>query len=193
MINLKVVNNLAEALELYEQLGEKLEPEMAKAMNRAARGVRTDEVKIVSQRGINRSELKDWAFMNARPGDMLSEAVMKGPRLGLEEFAPNPSSFMGGVTQGGVTVNLLGNSHRFASAFMGLKNSDPVRVLEREKGANSKSKNKEKRYRLRHLKTVSVVQVADDEEIVDVVVLNAQERFLKQFDHLVSRLVEEYS
>ena len=193
MMQLKVFSNLAEALELYEQLGDKLEPEMAKAMNRAAHGVRTDQVKLISQRGIGREELKDWQFLNARPGNMVAEAIMKGPRLGLEAFAPNPASFMGGVTQGGVTVNLMGEAHRFAHAFMGLKTSSPVRVLEREKGANPRSKNKEKRYRLRHLETVSVVQVADDEEIVDVVVLNAQERFLKQFDHLISRLVEEYS
>ncbi len=46
MINLKVFSNLAEALELYGQLGDKLEPDMAKAMNRAGHGVRTDEVKL---------------------------------------------------------------------------------------------------------------------------------------------------
>ncbi len=185
-------SNLAEAIELYEQLGEKLEPDMAKAMNRMAHGIRTDEVKLVSQRGIARDELKDWKFLNARPGDMVSRAIMSGPRLGLEKFTPNPSAFMGGITQGGVSVNLMGEAHRFAHAFMGLKTSSPVRVLEREKGANSRSKNKEKRYRLRHLETVSVAQVGDDEEIVDIVVLRAQERFLKQFDHLLGRLVEEY-
>ncbi len=192
MINLKVVNNLAEALELYEQLGDMLEPDVAKAMNRAARGIRTDAVKIISQRGIAREELDDWKFWNARPGDMLSEASIRGPRLGLELFAPRPSEFMGGVTQGGVSVNLMGEAHRFTHAFMGLKNSEPVRVLEREKRANSKSKNKDKRYRLRHLSTVSVAQIADDDEVVDIVVPKAEERFLKQFDHLVSRLVEEY-
>ncbi len=188
MINLKVVNNLAEALELYEQLGEKLEPEMAKAMNRAAHGIRTDEVKLISQRGIARDELQGWQFMNARPGDMVSNAIMKGSRLGMEKFSPSPSSFMGGITQGGVSVNLMGEAHRFAHAFMGLKTSNPVRVLERAKGGGSKGN----RYRLRYLKTVSVVQIADDEEIIDVVVPKVEERFLKQFDHVVGRLVEEY-
>lgn len=192
MIELKMFGNLAEALELYEQLGEQLEPDMAKAMNRMTHGIRTDVVKQVAGRGISRVELEDWKFMNARPGDMIAKAIMNGPRLGLETFAPNPSTFMGGVTQGGVSVNIMGEAHRFAHAFMGLKNSDPVRVLEREKGKNSKSKNKDKRYRLRHLETVSVTQIADDEEIVEVVVLNAQNRFVKQFDHLLGRLVEEF-
>ncbi len=38
----------------------------------------------------------------------------------------------------------------------------------------------------------AVAQIADDDEVVDIVVPKAEERFLKQFDHLVSRLVEEY-
>lgn len=42
MIELKVFGNTDQAIELCAQLGTLMEPDMSKALNRAARGIKTD-------------------------------------------------------------------------------------------------------------------------------------------------------
>ena len=201
MMELKVFDNLAEAIALYQQLGDKLEPDMAMALNRTSRGVKTDETKLVSQRGIQRSELQDWSFRNARPGDLESQAVVRGRHLGLEKFGPDPSRKMEGQTKGGVSVNLMGKTVQFKHAFLGGIYGKELKVWQRKQGANPKVETYTKggktvrlkgRFPVNRLTFVSVPQIADDDDIVDIVVQNAEGRFLKQFDHLVNRLVENF-
>lgn len=192
MMKLKCFENFEEAMQLYATLGAALEPEMAMALNSAAKGVETDVMKQLSVKGIERDLVEDWDFRKAKPGDLESQAVIAGKRLGLENFDPTPNKFMGGVTKGGVSVNILGKREQFRHTFMGLKTTNPVRVLEREKEFNPRSKNKDPRFRLSHLTLVSVPQVADNDDVVKIVVQNAGKRYLKRFDHVIDRLLEQY-
>lgn len=203
MIETKVFNNLEEALQLYAELGDKLEPEMAMASNRAMRGVKTDVTKqIAKTRGVKRSELKDWKFRNARPGDMEALAVIAGKRLPVDMFGPSPSSVMTGRTSGGVSVSLAGKSVIFRHAFVGRVYDAQPQVLQRKPGATPKQdfyvkagerKRLKGRFPLNRLFFVSVAQMADDDDVVDIVVKNAQGRVLSQFDHLIDRLLKGYA
>ena len=226
MMNLKVFDNLEQAISFFHGLGDALEPEMAKSLNAAARGIKTDVTKrLASQRGISRDELKGWDFRYARPGDLESQAVVSGQRLGLEKFAPNPSTVMHGRTSGGVKVDLMGKSVQFRHAFMGLKKDQKggLKVFERDRkhlsvasipehaspeavrvrrkrlrpaprdyyGNSEFISPSDWNYKLHRLTAVSVPQMADDDDVVEVVIQNLGGRLLKQFDHLVGRLIED--
>lgn len=194
MMRLKVFENLGQAMALYEELGDKLAPDMAKALNRAAHGVKTDVSRVIpATRGVSKEEVKDWKFKTAKPDDIEAFATIAGKRLGMESFIASPRPWSPTPAKGGLSIDFLGRSHRFRHAFMGLKTTDPVRVLERETGDNPKSKNKDPRYRLKHLTTVAVPQMADDDDVVAIVSQKAAERFLKQFDHLMDRLIKDFA
>lgn len=201
MIELKVFDNLEDAVKFCLGMGDgRLDPDIAKAMNRAMRGVRTDvNREIVSSRGIRRSELKDWKFRNAKPGDLESLAVISGRRLGLEKFSPSPSRVMeGNRNGGGVSVNIMGKQVHLRHAFMHDFRSGDLQVLQRKKGARPKTDYDDSGRRLKgrfpvyHPTAVSVPQIADDDDIVEVAVKSTGGRFLDQFDHLIERLIREY-
>ena len=208
MIELKVFDNLEQAMQLYAELGDKLAPEMSMALNRAARGVKTDVSRyIVSQRGIKRDEVKDWKFQNAKPGDFESLAVIRGRRLGLENFGPNPNKPMEGTTSGGVTVNIMGKSTQFRHAFahdlwskkyrQTVGGQGDIFIMQRKRGArpkrhyDSRGRRLIGRFPLYKLTAVSVPQIADDDDVVDMAVRSVGGRFLSQFDHLIDRLIKE--
>lgn len=128
-------------------------------------------------------------------------AVIAGKRLPLENFKTSPSSVMEGKTTGGVSVLLAGKSIPFRHAFRHNPYSGEIQVLERKRGARPKvdwiiKKGKKKwikgRFPLNRMYFVSVSQMADDDDVVDIAVRNAQGRFLSQFDHVVDRLLEGY-
>lgn len=194
MIKLKVFSNYADAVAFCAGLGDKLAPEMSKALNRALAGIKTDAIRsMVKDHGVEQSEAKeDWNILRSSSRNLEGKTTVYGTRPGLEAFSPNPAGPMMGVTTGGVTVNIRGTVARLPKAFMGLKTTNPTRVLRREKGDNPKSRNKEKRYRLNHLTARSIPQVADDEDVTDTVVAGAEKRFVKQLDHLVDRLIQEH-
>ncbi|MCD8139320.1 MAG: hypothetical protein LUE17_06010 [Planctomycetaceae bacterium] len=144
-----------------------------------------------------------WAFQNARAGSMEAKAIVKGQRLGLEKFHPGPSQKMQGHThfKNGVLVNLLGNAVRFRHAFINDIYSPELIVWQRKRGATPKVKKYVKNGVVKHMKGrfpvskltfVAVPQMADDDDVVEIVVKNAEERYLKQLDHLVDRLVKDF-
>lgn len=192
MIKLKVVSNIDEALQLCQELGSAVAPEMARSLNRVAHGVRTDVTRqIAKTREIARDELKNWSFRSATPENLEAQAIILGKRLGMEKFNPSPNQFMGGKTTGGVTVSLFGKSQQFRHAFMGLKTGTP-RVLQRDKSFNPKSRNKDPRFRLKNITAPAVPQMADDKDVVEVVESGAEHRYLQQFDNQINRLLEDF-
>lgn len=212
MMELKVFDNFEQAMQFYVSMGDKLEPEMAMALNQAAQSVKSGVNKhIVSRKGISRDEVKDWTFRKARPGDLESLAIISGKRLGLEKFNPDPKKPMEGRTTGGVTVNIMGKRvpirHAFVHDLWSKKYRDLVGgggdffVMLRKKGARPKQSyvmqgNEKKRligrFPMFRLTAVSVPQIADDDDSVEIAIRSAGRRFLSQFDHLVDRLMKEY-
>ena len=199
MIELKVFHNLEDAIEFCRVMGDRLDPEIAKAMNRAAKGIRTDVTKqIATTRDIKRSEMKDWSFRNASAANLEASATIKGARLGLEKFAPRPKRVMDGRTSGGVQVTIFGKQVQLRHGFMHSFRSGDLQVLQRKKGAqpkndfDSQGRRLKGRFPVYHPTAVAVPQMADDDDVVDKATEGYGERYLKQFDHLVDRLIQEY-
>ncbi|MDR1744482.1 MAG: hypothetical protein LBS30_01875 [Planctomycetota bacterium] len=202
MIELKVFENLAEAIEMCAQMGDLLEPEISKALNRASHGIRTDVTRqLVKTRGINRSEANDWTFKSAQPGDLEALAVIKGGRRGLEKFVNKGDlrRMEGSNNKGGVNFQLAGKTIHLRRAFIHDVYSGELQVRQRKPGARNLPKYSDTgkrlwgRFPLYHLAAVSVPQMADDKDVVDIAVRSIGGRYLSQFDHLVNRLVEEHS
>ncbi|MCD8349575.1 MAG: hypothetical protein LUC93_03085 [Planctomycetaceae bacterium] len=204
MMQLKVIGNLVQAIALCQQLGATIEPEIAKSLNRASHGVKTDVVRTVAKKGIKREELSDWSFQSARPGSVNAKAIIRGQRLGLEKFSPSPFTKMQGHTpnRSGVTVKLLDKPVTFRHAFVNDIYTADLAIWQRKRGATPKVKFYEKggvrkrlkgRFPLTKLTFLAVPQMADDDDVLEIVVKNAEERYLKQLDHLLDKLTKDFS
>lgn len=203
MIELKFFDNFGQAMQVYGELGDRLAPEMSMALNRAAVGIKTDVTRqVATTRQIKRAELRDWKIHKSSPADLRTESILGGKRLGLEKFKPRPSGVMTGRTSGGVTVNLGGKTVQFRHAFTGQIWDAAPKVFERNRDKRPKQDyylkaGKKKRligrFPLSRLAFITVPQMADDDDVVEVVIAKAEERFLAQFDHVVNRLVERFA
>ena len=194
MIELKFFSDFEDAISFCHELGDQVAPEISKALNRALAGIKTDAIrKIVKDHGVAREEAKlGWDIFRSSPGNLEGTMASSGKRPGLEAFDPNPRTPMLGVTTGGVTINIRGTSVHLPKAFMGLKTTDPTRVLRRAKSKNPESRNNNSRYRLRHLTARAIPQIVDDDDVVKIATQGAEKRFVKQFDHLIGRLIQDH-
>lgn len=218
MIELKIFKNLPEAIAFCQKLGDYMNADISKSLNRAAFGLRTDAKRqIVARRGVKGSNVdtKKWGIVKATPQKLMSGTVIKGRRIGFDELKlkVNKTRRKKGVQKGaGITVPISGKQVRFRHAFSDDIYSDTVkvwnRVLPNSKNNRKKArrpmpdyytnrKGEEKRLKGRfpvaNLATVSIPQMADDDDIVEEVASGAHDRFLKQLDHLVDQRVKGFN
>ncbi len=214
MIQMKVFENIGQALAMYAHLGDKLAPEMSMALNRAAFGVRTDVKRYLAaktkltQNQID--ELSDWSFRSSKQSNLEAQAIFEGKYIPLEKLAPSPSSTMGGKTSGGVTVNLLGKPGIFRHGFVGevfgyaprrrrvwIRQPHKTPTTDYIEMYSARKKRREKiwikhRFPVANMTTRSLPQVADDADTVEVVVDGANKRVYTQFEHRIQRLLKDY-
>lgn len=218
MTPLKIFSNLPEAMTFCQKLGDYMNTDISKSLNRAAFGLRTDAKRqVVARRGVKGSKIdvKNWGILKSTPQNLTSGTIIKGGRIGFDELKHkvNKTRKKKGAQKGaGITVPINGKQIRFRHAFSDDIYSDAVkvwnRVLPNSKSNRKKTrrpmpdyytnkKGEEKRLRGRFpvasLATVSIPQMADDDDIVEEVASGAHDRFLKQLDHLVDQRVKGFN
>lgn len=210
MIEVAVTSNIEMIQRQLSTLDEKLRPEISKSLNRANHGVKTDAKRQIARtRNLKHTspEMDDWGFYDSTPDDLEAKAVIMGRRIGLEKFMkPGDLGKMEGRTSGGVTVNMLGKSVHFRHGFAHDVHANEILIRQRKVGARrtvgarvlpkvdpKSGKRLHGRFPLKHLKTISAPQMADDDDVTKVVAAGAAKRYQKQFDHQLKRLLEEYA
>lgn len=208
MIEVAVTNNIEMIQRQLSTLDEKLRPEISKSLNRANHGVKTDTTRQIARtRSLKKSapEINDWGFHDSTPDDLEAKAVIMGRRIGAEKYMKSGDlNKMEGKTSGGVTVNMLGKSVHFRHGFSHDVHANEMLIRQRKTGARrtvgarvlpkvdpKSGKRLHGRFPLKHLTTISAPQMADDDDVSEFVAKGAAERYQKQFNHQLNRLLEE--
>lgn len=211
MITQKIFSNIEQALWFYEKLGEYAAKDISRALNRANMGIRTDVNRhLAKTRDVRREDMKNWVFIKSTPAKLQAQAIIKGPRLGFEKLVKKRSIRImdGKQKSGGLIVNIKGERTAFRHAFLhdrrkkDNRGKDPMKIFawQRKRGAknfNHAAADETVRLKGRHawmrLKTQSVPQMADDPDVDEYTTIGAQDRFLKQLNHLVDQRVKGFN
>lgn len=205
MLNLKMASNVEELFEFYGKFQDALQPEMAMAVNRFAHTMNAHMRRHIlkTRLGIVKEDFDRWKIAKrARPTDLEAEMVVEGRNIPLVRFVDESKikNMEGSDNQGGVEFNLFGETHQHPKAFISDAYTGKHRVLFRKRymrGAprkipkfSSDGKRLWGRAPMFHLHTVSVPQIADDDDVVGFALVGAKEQFIKQLDHTISRMAE---
>lgn len=183
-------------------LGKNSSRAQADALNRTLAGMRTDATRLmVKQSGVKRPEIfRSFTLIKANGRDASPSAavVIKGRPIPLLKYGARPATPMTGRTRGGVRVRLHGERIRFAHMFVSTMSSGHTGVFSRSrtelmksqtgKGGQTVRKNRpaiDEEYRS------SVPQMADRDDIKDVVMEKALVRFDQRFRQQTRRFLDK--
>lgn len=220
MLTLKYFNNGDEVIAVYAQLGDKLKPEMAMALNRASTGFKSAaKKKIVAESfgKLKSADVDDWSFSRATTADLEAVEEIAGRRIDLKRFVPDLESTIGKPPKAGLTAHLpfLGTKtikSGFAAALGTKKHvraytrdvkSEPLRRRiakhkpKRDFYTRGAGDNEEKvwlkgRFPIVCMTFMAVPQMAEDEKVIEAGMEKAEINFFKQMDHRIDRLVKEF-
>lgn len=164
-------------------------------------------------------EFADWKITKkARPNDLEAEMVIKGKKIPLIRFISETQNkkMQGSDNKGGVEFTLFGRTHRHPKAFVNnvygstqvhlrkhrneSVNTKPKRTrgpMSKYASGSDKTADKDDkrligRFPLFNLQTVSIPQIADDDDVVGFALVGAERQFIKQLDHTISRMAEGF-
>lgn len=111
MITLKWYGNSDRVIALYAELGDKLRPELARALNAGSKGLKSavkKEILAKSFSQLTKGDVDDsnWSFQKATEDELTTVERISGKRFGIERFIPDLEAAYKNRSKSGLSVNL---------------------------------------------------------------------------------------
>lgn len=180
-------NSLERAYQLLKHINGGFEHAVAMAVNRTLEGVRTDAVRETAGRYFVKSgEVRKTIKINkASSGNLGGSMVSRGGRRKLSQYQLTPKTpqagrnktFKGAVKRDGGLKPLPQGTFMMNTPTAGL-----LLFIRTATGRSWKN--------IKHVHSPSIPQIIKNEETVEIVEMQAQERFAKRLDHEVMRMLK---
>ena len=182
-------SGLKRSQDFIQAFGSKALPGIARSINRALAGVRTDayrEVKkeyTISRTGI----VKSFKIYNASSKDLSGSAVSKGERIGLIHFKPSHRTLGSKKPKDGISV-LVGKTRKtIKSSFLAKMPTGQIGIFTRA-GRFGRRENS-KLEKIEEKKGPAVPQMLGNERVVESLQEKAEQRFYTNLEHEIHRLL----
>lgn len=167
--------DLTKARRVLETLGDKARPIVAKALNRAARGIPTDASKFTRQTyNVKARQVKEsFSVQYANKNDLMAYAQSKGGTISLYRFGARPRHPRGRRPRRGVSVKVMDVRKKIPGSFIAAPKGG-IGIF-RRKGSS--------RFPIEKLYGPSVPQMVDNVDAIPDIEHGAEERFSKNLEH----------
>lgn len=167
--------DLVSAQKVLESFGDAARPMVAKALNRATRGIRTDASKMTRQEyNVKARQIRgSFSVRPATRSSLSAAAVSKGGAISLRHFNPLPSK-PGRRPRDGVSVKVTRTRKKIPGSFVARMPNGSLGVFQR-KGRS--------RLPIKKLYGPSVPQMLDHDNVLPDLQDGATLRFNKNLDH----------
>ena len=186
MINIQIdATQLRDARHVLQTLGDRARPLLAKSLNRALRGVRTDASR--ESRTVYNVKAKQvrssFVLQQAGKTNLTASARSRGQPISLRHFGARPRTPEARTPKRGVSVKVMGSRKTIPGSFMARMPGGGIGVFRRKQGAG--------RLPIRRLAGPSVPQMLDHEDVQPQLESGAWQRFEKTLDHEIDHYLRK--
>jgi hypothetical protein len=174
---------LVSAQKILENFGDAARPIIAKAINRATRGIRTDAARQArSEYNIRARQVRgSFVVTPAKKNRLYAAAVSKGGAISLRHFNPQPSN-PGRRPKAGVSVKVSRTRKKIPGSFVARMPNGTLGVFQRSGRS---------RLPIKKLYGPSVPQMLDHDNVLPKLQDGATSRFNKNLDHEIDYFLKQ--
>ncbi len=181
--DLDVQGDVTRAEAFLEEFGAQAKPVLSRISKRTAVGMKTAaSMETRKVYGVKAKKLKE--AMNVQAGLLRSVITVKGPALGLMNFSPRPTA-PGRKPRRGASHLIRKDVGRVAIAGAFVARMPQGGVIQAKRVGKSA-------YPIKKLFGPSVAQMVGNKGVVESVLAIGQERYVREFDHEVSRALTKW-
>ena len=186
------------AQKILEQMGRQANPIIARVLNRAITGVRTDITKNVrSVYNVKAQKVRRAVSLDrASKQKLQARADIRSERISLLHFGARPSSASARAPRGGVSVHVKTGRYRIPGTFIPRLPGGGTGVFWRVPGRHMSLRLTAGRSPSKHTQAIekltgpSVPQMAENDNVLQGVQQGAVERVQKNLNHEIDRYLE---